>query len=89
MKTLTKLEARHDEATLKGIPYDVELKGKQVGGLVVRKLPTLVEIVVPAPTGELAVPLAALDFIARSVAATARIQSRSKNGTARRMLYTI
>lgn len=89
MKTVTKLEARTEEMTFRGVPYDVEIKGRKIGGLVVNKLPKLIEIVVPAPTGELALPLAALDYIARSVSPSARIQSRSKTGTARRMLYSI
>lgn len=93
---ITKLEARTEDATWGKIPYDVEIKGQRVGGLVVRKVPKMVsgaldmiEIVAPMAGDKLAVALPTLDGIARAVSPTARILSRSTSGPARLMRYAV
>jgi hypothetical protein len=92
---ITLLEERTDEMTFGRIPYDVEIKGRRIGGLRVAKLPRIdagdserIEIIIPAPDGVLALKEPTADGIARAVSPTARVVSRSKAGTARRMLYT-
>lgn len=92
---ITHLQERTDQMTFGRVPFDIEIKGRRIGGLRVTKLIKIdaadderIEIIIPAPGGSPVLKDPTADGIARAVSPTARVVKRVRSGMAHRMLYT-